>query len=256
MPVVWAVAKGSLLNKAILVPAALAISAVMPSLIVPLLMIGGAFLCFEGVEKLLHAWLHRRDEDVARHEAMVRAVVDTAIDMVAFERDKIKGAIRTDFILSAEIIVITLGTVADQMFGKQVGVLVGVSLLMTVGVYGLVAGIVKLDDAGLYLFQRTGGSVWNRFQRAVGSVFLRGAPMLMKFLSIAGTAAMFLVGGGILSHNVGVLHHAQQAISGATGNTLGWLVSMGFDALVGIIAGALVLFGVKVITRLRGKSAH
>jgi len=142
------------------------------------------------------------------------------------------------------------------MFGKQVGVLVGVSLLMTVGVYGLVAGIVKLDDAGLYLFQRTGGSVWNRFQRAVGSVFLRGAPMLMKFLSIAGTAAMFLVGGGILSHNVGVLHHAQQAISGATGNTLGWLVSMGFDALVGIIAGALVLFGVKVIARLRGKSAH
>jgi predicted DNA repair protein MutK len=256
LPVVWAVAKGSLLNKAILVPAALAISAVMPSLIVPLLMIGGAFLCFEGVEKLLHAWLHRRDEDVARHEAMVRAVVDTAIDMVAFERDKIKGAIRTDFILSAEIIVITLGTVADQMFGKQVGVLVGVSLLMTVGVYGLVAGIVKLDDAGLYLFQRTGDSVWNRFQRAVGSVFLRGAPLLMKFLSIAGTAAMFLVGGGILSHNVGVLHHAQQAISGATGNTLGWLVSMGFDALVGIIAGALVLFGVKVITRLRGKSAH
>lgn len=256
LPVVWAVAKGSLLNKAILVPAALAISAVMPSLIVPLLMIGGAFLCFEGVEKLLHAWLHRRDEDVARHEAMVRAVVDTAIDMVAFERDKIKGAIRTDFILSAEIIVITLGTVADQMFGKQVGVLVGVSLLMTVGVYGLVAGIVKLDDAGLYLFQRTGDSVWNRFQRAVGSVFLRGAPMLMKFLSIAGTAAMFLVGGGILSHNVGVLHHAQQAISGATGNTLGWLVSMGFDALVGIIAGALVLFGVKVIARLRGKSAH
>ncbi|MCC6504663.1 MAG: DUF808 domain-containing protein [Aquimonas sp.] len=256
LPVVWAVAKGSLLNKAILVPAALAISAVMPSLIVPLLMIGGAFLCFEGVEKLLHAWLHRRDEDVARHEAMVRAVVDTAIDMVAFERDKIKGAIRTDFILSAEIIVITLGTVADQMFGKQVGVLVGVSLLMTVGVYGLVAGIVKLDDAGLYLFQRTGDSVWNRFQRAVGSVFLRGAPLLMKFLSIAGTAAMFLVGGGILSHNVGVLHHAQQAISGATGNTLGWLVSMGFDALVGIIAGALVLFGVKVITRLGGKSAH
>ena len=256
LPVVWAVAKGSLLNKAILVPAALAISAVMPSLIVPLLMIGGAFLCFEGVEKLLHAWLHRRDEDVARHEAMVRAVVDTAIDMVAFERDKIKGAIRTDFILSAEIIVITLGTVADQMFGKQVGVLVGVSLLMTVGVYGLVAGIVKLDDAGLYLFQRTGDSVWNRFQRAVGSVFLRGAPLLMKLLSIAGTAAMFLVGGGILSHNVGVLHHAQQAISGATGNTLGWLVSMGFDALVGIIAGALVLFGVKVITRLRGNSAH
>lgn len=256
LPVVWAVAKGSLLNKAILVPAALVISAVMPSLIVPLLMIGGAFLCFEGVEKLLHAWLHSREEDSAHHRDMVQAVADASVDLVAFERDKIKGAIRTDFILSAEIIVITLGTVAGQTFGKQVGVLVGVSLLMTVGVYGLVAGIVKLDDAGLYLFRCQGESAWRRLQRAVGSLFLSGAPLLMKFLSIAGTAAMFLVGGGILSHNVGVLHHAQQTVGDAFGDALGWLGSMGFDAIVGILAGGLVLAAVKLIARVRGKSAH
>jgi predicted DNA repair protein MutK len=146
--------------------------------------------------------------------------------------------------------------VAGQTFGKQVGVLVGVSLLMTVGVYGLVAGIVKLDDAGLYLFRCQGESAWRRLQRAVGSLFLRGAPLLMKFLSIAGTAAMFLVGGGILSHNVGFLHHAQQAVSDAFGSALGWLGSMGFDAIVGILAGGLVLAAVKLIARVRGKSAH
>ena len=256
LPVVWAVAKGSLLNKTILVPAALVISALVPALIVPLLMIGGAFLCFEGVEKLLHAWLHSRAEDSAHHREMLQAVSDESVDLVAFERDKIKGAIRTDFILSAEIIVITLGTVAGQTFGKQIGVLVGVSILMTVGVYGLVAGIVKLDDAGLYLFRREGETLWRRVQRATGSLLLRGAPLLMKFLSIAGTAAMFLVGGGILSHNVGVLHHAQQAVGDAFGSALGWLGSMGFDAVVGIVAGALVLAVVKLVARLRGRAAH
>ena len=242
LPVVWAVAKGSLINKAILVPAALLISAVAPWLVTPLLMLGGAFLCFEGFEKLAHKFLHRAQDDNQRHEALATALADQQVDMVAFERDKIKGAVRTDFILSAEIIAITLGTVANAPFGTRVAVLVGIALIMTVGVYGLVAGIVKLDDAGLHLSRSaTGGA------QALGRGILRLAPWLMKALSVAGTAAMFLVGGGILSHGLPFLHHASEAVTAALGAGLAWLAPTLFDAVVGVAAGALALMMVKVV---------
>jgi predicted DNA repair protein MutK len=237
LPVVWAVAKGSLLNKAILVPTALAISAIAPWLITPLLMLGGLFLCFEGAEKLLHVWLHSREETGARRAELVQAVADEQVDLVAFEKDKIKGAVRTDFILSAEIIVITLGTVAAASFAQQVAVLVGISLVMTVGVYGLVAGIVKLDDAGLYLTQKS-----NAASQAVGRGLLVFAPWLMKALSVLGTAAMFLVGGGILLHGVPALGHAVELW--AEGLAFGGaLVSNLVGGLAGFVAGA-VLVGV------------
>jgi uncharacterized protein len=235
LPVVWAVAKGSAVNKAILVPLALAISAFAPWAITPLLMIGGAFLCYEGVEKLAHRWLHSKHEDDAHHAEQVRALDDPAVDVVAFEKDKIKGAIRTDFILSAEIIVISLGTVADSDFVTRVAVLVGIAVLMTVGVYGLVAGIVKLDDLGLYLSRKASAAA-----RAIGQGLLRLAPWLMKALSVAGTAAMFLVGGGILVHGAPVVEHGIKDLAESAGG-LGWLVATLLDAVVGIVAGAVVL---------------
>ena len=247
LPVVWAVAKGSLVNKAILVPAALAISAFAPWAVLPLLMVGGAFLCYEGFEKLAHKFLHSRDEDAAHHLELVQAASDPALDLVALEKEKIKGAVRTDFILSAEIIVITLGTVGATPFVTQVSVLTGIALIMTVGVYGLVAGIVKLDDAGLSLSQRPGDVYSARVLRAFGAGILALAPWLMKGLSVAGTAAMFLVGGGILVHGVPGL---QPWIKGFTdgmaaapgiGRMLQWLVLVLLDAVVGILAGALVL---------------
>jgi predicted DNA repair protein MutK len=246
LPVVWAVAKGSMLNKAILVPAALLLSAFAPWAVIPLMMIGGAFLCFEGVEKLAHKLLHSKAEDEAHHREITQALADPNVDLVAFERDKIKGAIRTDFILSAEIIVISLGTVAAKEFSVQVGVLVAIALVMTVGVYGLVAGIVKLDDLGLYLSRRADAA-----RRALGRGILRVAPWLMKFLSIAGTAAMFLVGGGILTHNVPALHHAIEGFSPP--GMLGTVVGMLADFVVGVIVGALVLAVVKGVGKLRGK---
>jgi predicted DNA repair protein MutK len=212
LPVVWAVARGSLINKAILVPAALAISAFAPWAVTPLLMLGGAFLCFEGFEKLAHKFLHSAAEDAAHHEEQARALASSGVDMVAFERDKIKGAVRTDFILSAEIIAITLGVVQNAPFANQVAVLGGIALLMTVGVYGFVAGIVKLDDAGLYLSRQASAAA-----RAVGRGILVAAPWLMRALSVLGTAAMFLVGGGILTHGIGPLHHAIEAASAAVG---------------------------------------
>jgi hypothetical protein len=250
LPVVWAVAKGSLVNKAILVPSALAISALAPWAITPLLMLGGAFLSYEGFEKLAHKFLHR--EEVAAHRSeLAQAVADPTIDLVALEKDKIKGAIRTDFILSAEIIVITLGTVAAASFGKQVAVLTGIALVMTAGVYGLVAGIVKLDDAGLYLSQRPA-----RWVRALGRRILAAAPVLMKGLAIIGTAAMFLVGGGILVHGVPGTHDLVHAVTQAAealpaiGGTLAVLVPFFIDALAGIVAGALILGGVTGARRL------
>lgn len=256
LPVVWAVAKGSAVNKLILVPAALAIAALEAwlrsrgigiPLIMPLLMIGGAFLCFEGVEKLAHKFLHSRQEDAAHHAELVHAVADEAVDMVAFEKDKIKGAIRTDFILSAEIIVITLGTVATAAFSRQLATLVMISAIMTVGVYGLVAGIVKLDDLGLALARAGQGA-----KAAIGRGILRSAPYLMKFLSVAGTAAMFLVGGHILVEGIPALHHVGQSLDG---RPVGWLLSMLFDAAVGIAAGIVVLLVVKGIGRMRGRPA-
>lgn len=249
LPVVWAVAKGSLLNKAILVPAALLISAFAPWLITPLLMAGGLFLCFEGAEKLLHAWLHSRSEDEAHHAELVQAVSNEQVDLVAYEKDKIKGAIRTDFILSAEIIVITLGTVSDAAFSSQLAVLVGISVLITLGVYGLVAGIVKLDDAGLWLMRKPG-----TIQQRMGRLLLAMAPRLMKTLSVLGTAAMFLVGGGILLHGVPSLGHAVEHATAAWG-TLGALANNVVGGVVGVLAGAVVVGVVHLAQRFR-KPAH
>jgi len=247
LPVVWAVAKGSLVNKAILVPAALAISAFAPWAVLPLLMVGGAFLCYEGFEKVTHKFLHKRDEDAAHHAELVQAVSDPALDLVAFEKRKIKGAVRTDFILSAEIIVISLGTVAAAPFITRVSVLTSIALIMTVGVYGLVAGIVKLDDGGLYLSQRTGDTFSARVLRSFGVGILKVAPWLMKALSVAGTAAMFLVGGGILTHGIpGVQPWIVDLTNGIAelrgiGGAARWLAPVLLDAVAGVLAGALVL---------------
>ncbi|TFY95242.1 DUF808 domain-containing protein [Pseudomonas nabeulensis] len=235
IPVVWAVAKGSFVNKLILVPAALLISAFAPWAVTPLLMLGGAYLCFEGFEKLAHKFLHSKAEDQAEHAQLVEAFADPATDLVAFEKDKIKGAIRTDFILSAEIIAITLGTVADAPLMQQVIVLSGIAIVMTVGVYGLVAGIVKLDDLGLWLTQKPG-----RAARSIGGIILRAAPYMMKSLSVIGTAAMFLVGGGILTHGVPVVHHWIETVSQSAGG-MAWLVPVLLNGVAGIIAGAVVL---------------
>lgn len=244
IPVVWAVAKGSFVNKLILVPSALAISAFVPWLVTPLLMVGGAYLCFEGFEKLAHKFLHSPAEDQAEHAKLVQAVADPATDLVAFERGKIKGAIRTDFILSAEIIAITLGTVADAPLTQQVIVLSGIALVMTVGVYGLVAGIVKLDDLGLWLTQKSG-----QLAQGVGAAILRAAPYMMKGLSVIGTAAMFLVGGGILTHGVPAIHHWIEGVGAAAGGA-GFIVPILLNGVAGIVAGAVVLAGVMAATKI------
>ena len=249
LPVVWAVFKGSFVNKLVLVPAALLISAFMPWLIVPLLLLGGAFLCFEGAEKLVHRFLHRPDEDQAQHRALIEAISDPSVDLVRFEKDKIMGAVRTDFILSAAIIVISLGAVADTSLSVQIGVLSAIAVLMTVGVYGLVAGIVKLDDAGLYLNARRSGAV-----SGAGRFLLWLAPKLMKFLSVAGTAAMFLVGGGILTHNVPLLHHAVAA-AGQAVPALAWLLPSLLNALFGVLLGLAVVALLALYGRIFGKPA-
>jgi predicted DNA repair protein MutK len=241
IPVVWAVAKGSFVNKLILVPTALLISAFAPWAVTPLLMLGGAYLCFEGFEKLAHKFLHRKADDQAEHTQLVEAVADPAVDLVAFEKDKIKGAIRTDFILSAEIIAITLGIVADAQLMQQVIVLSGIAIVMTIGVYGLVAGIVKLDDLGLWLTQKPG-----RIARSVGGAILRAAPYMMKSLSVIGTAAMFMVGGGILTHGVPVVHHWIESVSQGAGG-IAWLMPTLLNAMAGIVAGGLVLMMVSLV---------
>ena len=251
LPVVLAVAKGSFKNKAILVPAALAISAFIPWAITPLLMLGGAFLCYEGFEKLAHKFLRSADEDRQHHADLVQALSNDAVDLVALEKDKIKGAVRTDFILSAEIIVISLGSVAAAPFGQQVAVLVTIAVAMTLGVYGLVAGIVKLDDAGLYLSKRANGAL-----RAVGHFLLATAPMLMKTLSVLGTIAMFMVGGGILMHGVPALSHLVDSAAAAAagvpgiGAVLKVVTPTVIDAVAGLVAGAIALVVVTLGTRL------
>ena len=248
LPVVWAVAKGSLVNKAILVPAALAISAWLPWAITPLMMIGGAFLCYEGVEKLAHKFLHSKDEDEAHKAERLKAMADEKVDLVAFEKDKIKGAVRTDFILSAEIIVLSLGVISHAPFSQQVATLIAIALGMTVFVYGLVAGIVKLDDVGAWLLDK------GRALAAVGRGLLYATPWLMRGLSIAGTAAMFLVGGGILVHAIPALHHFVVGLAPAN---LEWLANALGSMVVGIIIGAVVLTVVTMIQRMRGaKAAH
>jgi len=244
IPVVWAVAKGSFLNKLILVPSALAISAFVPWLVTPLLMVGGAYLCFEGFEKLAHKFLHSKAEVDADHAQLSAAVAEPTTDLVAYEKDKIKGAIRTDFILSAEIIAITLGTVADASLTQQVIVMSGIAIVMTVGVYGLVAGIVKLDDLGLWLTQKSGAVA-----KSIGNAILRAAPYMMKGLSVIGTAAMFLVGGGILTHGVPVLHHWIESVGVAAGSA-GFAVPVLLNGVAGIIAGAAVLAVVSVVGKI------
>lgn len=218
LPVVWAVAKGSAVNKAILVPIALLLSALLPWLVTPLLMLGGAYLCFEGFEKLVH----KKGE----HEEKA----------AASEKDRIKGAIRTDFVLSAEIVTITLGTVATEPFLMRLSVLVGVSLLMTVGVYGLVAGIVKLDDAGLHLTRQSAA-----LSQKVGRLILRAAPLLLRVLSVAGTVAMFLVGGGILAHGIPGLGHGIEELGHVGGSAVGMLLPPLANTAVGLAAGAICL---------------
>lgn len=244
LPVVWAVAKGSMKNKLILVPTALAISWIAPWLIMPLLMIGGAYLCFEGFEKLAHPLLHSHSEDDRHQTELAAAIASPDIDLIALEQDKIKGAVRTDFVLSAEIIVISLGTVATAAFVTKAVVVSGIALIMTIGVYGLVALIVKLDDAGLYLCQKSGSGLWTRIQHKIGRGFLIGAPYLMKLLSVVGTAAMFMVGGGILIHGIPAAHHFIENLAQSTNNgLLEVLTSSLLNALAGIVAGAFVLAG-------------
>jgi len=249
LPVVWSVAKGSALNKLILVPAALLISAFAAWAVTPLLMLGGAYLCYEGVEKLTHRFLHKKEAE-AEKAKMKEALADPKVDFVALEKKKIKGAIRTDFILSAEIIVISLGTVAGEPFVTRLGVLVAIATLVTVGVYGLVAGIVKLDDLGLALTQKASATA-----KTLGNGILTFAPWFMRFLSIAGTAAMFLVGGGIVSHGIPFLHHINESMVNGMAQPWSTLTSMGWTALVGIALGAVVLttltLGQRVVAKAR-----
>jgi predicted DNA repair protein MutK len=261
LPVVWAVAKGSMKNKMILVPLALLLSAIAPWAIMPLLMVGGAYLCFEGFEKLAHKFLHSEAEDEAHHTELVHALTHEEVDMVQFEKDKIKGAITTDFVLSGEIIIITLGTVAQAAFSTQLAVLAGVSVLMTVGVYGFVALIVKLDDMGFYL-QRNQEQSWLRsLQRRVGDGLVAFAPRLMKALTVIGTAAMFLVGGGILSHGIHAVSEFSHSLAKAAGSVpaigtvLESILPSVFDGLIGVVAGALVLLVVQTVQRLFSRRA-
>lgn len=262
LPVVWAVCKGSLVNKVILVPVALLLSATMPWLITPLLMLGGAYLCFEGFEKLAHHFLHKDAHAEAAEKALMQALLDPAVDLLALEKDKIKGAIRTDFVLSAEIIAITLGTVQNSPFATQVSVLSGIALLMTIGVYGLVAGIVKIDDLGLYLSRLPhagGGPGW---RQRVGLWLLDAAPMLMKTLSVVGTLAMFMVGGSIVVHGLPFMHHLMEPVlqgmgagadAGLGASLLAGSVSLGVDVLSGLVVGALAFALVVPVQKLLQK---
>lgn len=259
LPVVWAVAKGSFLNKCILVPLALIISAIAPWAVQPLLMIGGLYLCYEGVEKIAHKYLHAEEHE-AHHDELVEAVVNPEVDMVEFEQNKIKGAIRTDFILSAEIIVISLGTLTEATLLMRCLVLSTIAIVMTVGVYGLVGGIVKLDDGGLYLSKQK-----DSFRKAMGAFLLKSAPYLMKGLSIAGTAAMFLVGGGILVHGIPHshewVHHQAHGVSEypVVGHFLEAITPTFINGVAGIIAGAIALlmmsFAAKII-KPKAASSH
>ncbi|MBB5319847.1 DUF808 domain-containing protein [Marinobacter oulmenensis] len=243
LPVVWAVAKGSLINKAILVPAAVAISFFAPWLVGPLLMLGGAFLCFEGFEKLAHRFFHA-EEEAHQREELKAAAKKTDADLKAYEKNKIRGAIRTDFILSAEIIAITLGAVAGQGIGIQFLVLTIIAVMITVGVYGLVAGIVKLDDGGLYLTQQD-----NALAQRLGGWILWLAPYLMKTLSVLGTIAMFLVGGGILVHGVPPVYEALHHFTESFGGLLATLLPTLLNGIIGVVAGALLVLGLTPVIR-------
>jgi predicted DNA repair protein MutK len=261
LPVVWSVAKGSFKNKLILVPLALAISAIIPWLITPLLMVGGGYLCFEGFEQIAHKFLNHKSEDTIHQEKKVEALIDPNVDLVALEKEKIKGAIRTDFVLSAEIIVIALGTVKDATFASQITVVSAIAIIMTIGVYGLVAGIVKLDDGGLALIKATSENVWGDFKRWLGNAILWFAPVLMKTLSMVGTAAMFLVGGSIVLHGIPYTHHLLHYV-----DELVLTIPMLDDALLstmpilingfaGVLIGAMLLATVSILSRFKTKTA-
>jgi|TARA_R110002072_G_scaffold51170_2_gene136960 predicted DNA repair protein MutK len=258
LPVVWAVAKGSLRNKCILVPAAMVVSLVAPWLITPVLILGGLFLCYEGFEKVAHRFFHSKAEDIAQRNDRIKQLSESPTDLASFEQQKIKGAIRTDLILSAEIIVLTLGIVAEKEFITQFLVLSGIAFFMTVGVYGVVAGIVKLDDAGLYLIEKSGSGIWPRFQRWWGARLLVFAPWLMKALAVVGTVAMFMVGGGILVHGLHVLDEGIKFLTEQLGEiaTVGPVLAALTPTLAGIVigmaAGAAVLALVMLLQRLRG----
>lgn len=253
LPIVWAVAKGSLVNKVILVPSALLLSAVAPWAIKPLLIAGGAYLCFEGCEKLAYKFFHS-EKDAKHRQEHESKVADPQVDIVAEEKSKISGAVRTDFILSAEIIIITLGTVVEAGAGfmTRLAVLTSIGLLMTVGVYGLVAGIVKIDDWGVRLINTPRERSLAGLRIRAGHVIVTAAPYLMKFLSIAGTAAMFLVGGGILAHGIPSLHHWIEALThrlaevAGIGGALGWLSEMALHGLLGVLVGAAVLLVISI----------
>ncbi len=251
LPVVWAVAKGSLVNKAILCPTALAVNYVAPWGVTPLLVIGGIYLCFEGVEKICHKFLHGKEED-KHHDDLIAALSDEKVDMVAFEKERIQGAVRTDFVLSAEIIVITLGLIAKEPFWTQVAVMIAISMIMTVGVYGLVGGIVKLDDIGLAMSQRTGGTFFSRSWRWIGRMLVQAAPKLLKLLSIVGTIAMFTVGGGIIVHGIkwlgNPLHHFAEYVG--EWSHLGWPIVYAVSGLLNIGVG--LLFGAAALLVVEG----
>jgi hypothetical protein len=253
LPVVWAVAKGSFKNKLILVPAALLISALFPWLITPLLMIGGGYLCFEGVEKLVHSFgSHHTEEQTVSH-----AIQEPNLDLVAFEKDKIQGAIRTDFVLSAEIIVIALGTVQDADFMTRLSVVSAIAIVMTIGVYGLVAGIVKLDDAGIALLRDHSSSIFSIVKRQLGQAILWFAPALMKSLSVIGTFAMFLVGGSILLHGLPqsheLIHYLQELVAsiGYIGTWLAYGVPVLSNLIFGLLSGGVILSLVAVAHKFK-----
>lgn len=253
LPIVWKVAKGSFVNKLILVPLALLISVIAPWLINPLLMLGGLFLCYEGVEKVLHTIMHKK----ASTSEEAKAELETEeLDLATFEKEKIKGAVRTDFILSAEIVVITLGTVATATLMTKVSVLSVIAVVMTIGVYGLVGMIVKIDDLGLYLTEQS-----TSFKKTIGRGLLAFAPILMKLLSIVGTIAMFLVGGGIINHTIPLLHHLTQDTVDhvetipAVGNIIGALTPTLINFGIGLVAGAIVLLIVSLIQKMWPKKA-
>jgi uncharacterized protein len=252
LPVVWAVAKGSFINKLILVPAALAISYFMPWLITPLLMLGGIFLCFEGFEKVAHSFMHDDEATTTHKKELKNAVVDKKVDLLALEKDKIKGAIRTDFILSAEIIVLALGTVTKAAFVMQIFVVSLIAIGVTIFVYGLVAAIVKLDDVGLHLLLKKGQGTWLQLQRKLGQQILAFAPYLMRGLTIVGTAAMFLVGGSIIGHGIPSLHHLKEHLitfSSGINSLLAMITPILTDAVIGIIAGGIAVLIFQVVKK-------
>lgn len=259
LPVVWAVAKGAFVNKLILVPVALLISAIMPWLVVLLLMIGGAYLCFEGFEKVFHKFLHSKTDSEEHHQNHINAIKDQSVNLLEFEKKKIKGAIRTDFILSAEIIVLTLGAVKSAEFVTQIGVLTTIAIAVTIVVYGLVAAIVKLDDAGLYLLATEANKTFSNIRHQSGRIILIMAPYLMKALSIVGTIAMFLVGGGIIAHNIPLLHHAVDALSlssleiPAVGSLFSSSIPVLFNFITGLLVGLCVFLVLKIIGIIMSK---